>query len=117
MSHFSTLKTKLSDKVILIESLKDLGYTVKEDTEIRGYHGATLKADIVAVLDCGVDIGWTNYTDSYELAGDMWALDKADINVGELINAVNQKYAVNTALAAARQSGMQNATIKVAVAT
>ncbi|MEM7770576.1 MAG: DUF1257 domain-containing protein, partial [Cyanobacteria bacterium P01_A01_bin.37] len=51
MSHFSTLRTKITDSVVLTQSLSDLGIAVKENADIRGYNGQRVRADIVAVLE------------------------------------------------------------------
>jgi hypothetical protein len=39
MSHFSTLRTKITDAEILKTSLRDLGINVKTETDLRGYQG------------------------------------------------------------------------------
>jgi hypothetical protein len=57
MSHFSTLRTKITDGQILINSLRDLGYTVKLNAEVRGYNGQRVRADIVAQLEGDYDLG------------------------------------------------------------
>ena len=59
MSHFSTLRTKITDAEILKSSLRDLGATVKTEASIRGYNGQSVRADIVAVLEGDYDIGWS----------------------------------------------------------
>ncbi|MEO0648110.1 MAG: DUF1257 domain-containing protein, partial [Cyanobacteria bacterium J06650_10] len=59
MSHFSTLRTKITDAEILKSSLNDLGVNVKTEANIRGYNGQNVRADIVAVLEGDYDIGWS----------------------------------------------------------
>jgi len=39
MSHFSTLRTKITDAEILKASLRDLGISVKTEADVRGYNG------------------------------------------------------------------------------
>ena len=51
MSHFSTLRTKVSDAEILKNSLRDLGITTNTEADVRGYNGQSIRADIVAVLE------------------------------------------------------------------
>ncbi|MGK7915948.1 MAG: DUF1257 domain-containing protein, partial [Prochloraceae cyanobacterium] len=63
MSHFSTLRTKITDAVILTNSLRDLGINVKTNAEVRGYNGQQVRADIVAVLEGEYDLGWSENGD------------------------------------------------------
>jgi hypothetical protein len=63
MSHFSTLRTKITDAEILKNSLRDLGLQVKTNADVRGYNGQRLRADIVAVLEGDYDLGWSRNAD------------------------------------------------------
>jgi len=115
MSHFSTLRTKITDVAILKTSLSDLGLTVKENADVRGYNGQRLRADLVAVLDGEYDLGWSHNGDgTYDLIADLWGVAKKH-NQTELINSINQKYAVNKTLAEVKQRGLQNANVKLVV--
>lgn len=118
MSHFSTLKTKLTNAEVLTKSLSDLGYTVHQGANVAGYHGAEAKADISVTLGDGkVGLGWiwSNQNECYEAIGDFWAIDKEGVNLAQIINTLNQKYAVNQTLASVKQPGLANANIKLAV--
>ncbi|MGV2829426.1 DUF1257 domain-containing protein [Myxosarcina sp. GI1(2024)] len=113
MSHFSTLRTKISDAEILTNSLKDLGINVKTNADVRGYNGQRLRADIVAVLDGEYDLGWSENSDgTFDLIADLWGVAKKH-NQTELINSINQKYAVNKTLSEVKQRGLQNANVKL----
>ncbi len=113
MSHFSTLRTKISDAEILQNSLRDLGINTKIDADVRGYNGQRLRADIVAVLEGEYDLGWSRNADgSFDLIADLWGVAKKH-NQTELINSINQKYAVNKTLSDVRQHGLQNADVKL----
>jgi Protein of unknown function (DUF1257) len=101
MSHFSTLRTKITDAEILKASLKDLGVQIKTEADVRGYHGQRVRADIVAVLEGEYDLGWSQNTEKH--------------NQTELINSINQKYAINKTLVAAKRPGLQNANVKLVV--
>lgn len=115
MSHFSTLRTKITDAEILKSSLSDLGVTVKSEANIRGYNGQNVRADIVAVLEGDYDIGWSRNTDgSFDLIADLWGVAKKH-NQTELINSINQKYAVNKTLAEVKRPGLQNANVRLVV--
>lgn len=113
MSHFSTLRTKITDAVILTNSLRDLGINVQTNAEVRGYNGQQVRADIVAVLEGEYDLGWSQNTDgTFDLIADLWGVAKKH-NQTELINSINQKYAVNKTLSEVKQRGLQNANVKL----
>ncbi len=113
MSHFSTLRTKITDAVILTNSLRDLGINVKTNAEVRGYNGQQVRADIVAVLEGEYDLGWSENGDgTFDLIADLWGVAKKH-NQTELINSINQKYAVNKTLYEVKQRGLQNANVKM----
>jgi hypothetical protein len=113
MSHFSTLRTKIANAEILTNSLRDLGIEVKTNADVRGYNGQRLRADIVAVLDGEYDLGWSRNADgSFDLIADLWGVAKKH-NQTELINSINQKYAVNQTLNDVKQRGLQNANVKL----
>lgn len=115
MSHFSTLRTKINDVEILKVSLRDLGISVKNDADVRGYNGQRVRADLVAVLDGEYDLGWSRNTDgTFDLIADLWGVAKKH-NQTELINSINQKYAVNKTLTEVKQRGLQNANVKLVV--
>lgn len=113
MSHFSTLRTKVTDSQILQQSLRDLGFTVKTQAEVRGYNSQRVRADIVATLEGDYDLGWSQNPDgSYDLIADLWGVAKK-YNQTELINSINQKYSVNKTLADVKRPGLQNANVKL----
>ncbi|HIK38416.1 MAG: DUF1257 domain-containing protein [Geminocystis sp.] len=115
MSHFSTLRTKITDAEVLINSLKDLGLTVKLNADVRGYNNQRIRADIVAVLEGEYDLGWSRNADgTFDLIADLWGVAKKH-NQTELINSINQKYAVNKTLKEVKQRGLQNANVKLVV--
>ena len=113
MSHFSTLRTKITDVEILKSSLRDLGITARNSADVRGYNGQRVRADLVAVLEGEYDLGWSRNTDgSFDLIADLWGVAKKH-NQTELINSINQKYAVNKTLTEVKRPGLQNAKVKL----
>ena len=115
MSHFSTLRTKICDAEILQQSLRDLGLTVRAQADVRGYNGQRVRADIVAQLEGEYDLGWSRNPDgSFDLIADLWGVAKKH-NQTELINSINQKYAVNKTLIEAKRPGLQNANVRLMV--
>ncbi len=113
MSHFSTLRTKVTDAEILKSSLRDLGIEVKTNADVRGYNGQQVRADIVAMLEGEYDLGWSRNADgSFDLIADLWGVAKKH-NQTELINSINQKYAVNRTLTEVQRAGLQNANVQL----
>jgi hypothetical protein len=105
MSHFSTIKTQITDERILIQSLQDLGFSVQTSAQVRGHNGLRLQADVVAVLPGHYDLGWTKNADStYDLVADLWGVAKQH-NQQQLLDAINQKYAVNKTISEIKRLG------------
>jgi hypothetical protein len=115
MSHFSTLRSKLTDTETLKVALQDLGIKVKTNAEVRGLCNQTIKADIVAVLDGDCDLGWQRNSDgSLAVIADLWGVATKH-NLANLMDVVNQKYAINKTLEAVKRPGLQNANVKLSL--
>lgn len=115
MSHFSTLRSKLTDAELLKASLRDLGFTLRSNAEVRGAGCQRVRADIVAVLDGDFDLGWSrNAEGSFDLVADLWGVARKH-NMANLLSLINQKYAVNKTLAAVHRPGLQQANVKLVV--
>lgn len=113
MSHFNTLRSRLTDAEMLKASLRDLGITVKTNSEVRGTGCQRAHADIVAVLEGDFDLGWSRNADgSLDLIADLWGVARKH-NMAELLASINQKYAVNKTLAEVRRPGLQSANVKL----
>lgn len=106
MSHFSKVKTQIKDKSILISALKELEYTVKENTMIKGYQGKTLKGDVVVKTGGAYDVGFVNENDNFNMIADWWGLRKI-IGIGEkaFLNKVQKEYTVQKVLKEAKRKG------------
>ena len=104
--HFSTLRTKITDAEILVKSLQDLGIIVKREADVRGSSSQRVRVDIVAVLEGDYDLGWSRNTDgSFDLIADLWGVAQKHSQT-ELINSINQKYAVNKTLKEVKERGL-----------
>ena len=113
MSHFSTLRSKLTDAEILKASLRDLGMTFRTDSKVRGLCNQSVPADIVLALEGDCDLGWARSEDgSFAIVADLWGVAKHH-NLEKLMSAINQKYAINKALTAVKRPGLQNANVKL----
>tara|TARA_B100000287_G_scaffold166500_1_gene157060 strand:+ start:5499 stop:5894 length:396 start_codon:yes stop_codon:yes gene_type:complete len=95
MSHFSTIKTTIKEKPILLEALELLQYDVKENQELvvgNVYHAQNhpiVQADVCIAKDIG--FRWNDEDQKYELVTDLetWSLP---IPPERLIEKVTQQY-------------------------
>jgi hypothetical protein len=70
MSHFTKIRTKITDRKSLIEALQNLNYNVEENVSIIGYQGAHQLGDVVVKTSGGYDIGFVKNSDQiYEMWG------------------------------------------------
>ena len=96
MSHFSTIKTQLKDKDILLEALNLLQYNVKEkqDLVIENPSHAEEHPVMNACIAVAPDIGfcWNEDTQSYDLYSDeqTWTLPTPP---NRFVDKVTQQYA------------------------
>jgi Protein of unknown function (DUF1257) len=120
MSHFSTVRVQIKQGEVLHDTLLDLGYTIAQNTEVRGYQGKTTIADYVVRQSNGYDLGFRRVAEEYELVADFWG---AKIDQKQFINAVTQKYAHKLLLKTTLAQGfnveaeevMQDGTVRVVV--
>ena len=95
MSHFSTIKTQLKDKDVLLEALELLQYTVneKQDLVIENPSHAEEHPVMNACVAVAPDIGfcWNEQTESYDLYSDeqTWSLN---VPPARFMDKVNQQY-------------------------
>jgi hypothetical protein len=95
MSHFTKIKTKLSDRVTLEKSLSDLNIEWEVGAEkIRGYKNQEHSAEIVVRQKNNHDIGFKWNGKEYELVTDLMFWDQK-YSVNKFLNQVNQRYAFN----------------------
>ena len=102
MSHFSTIKTKITDREALIEALERLGERVNvpwKGTSVvelvitnpsHAEEHPTMEVDIAI----GVDVGfkWNQYTETYELIADRQTWEK-NVPIERFMEKVTQQYA------------------------
>ena len=73
MSHFSRIKTQMVEKEFLLAALKDLGYTVRDEShEIHSFGARTAQVDLSVSLKLGTEIGFRKTAEQYEIIGDWW---------------------------------------------
>jgi predicted NACHT family NTPase len=91
-SHFSTLRTRITDAECLIKALQSLGIEGKTNADVRGFQGQRLRVDVVAVLNGDFDIGWSeNEEGTFDVIADLWGVSQKH-NQTELINSINQMF-------------------------
>ena len=97
MSHFSTIKTKIKDKEILVQALLLLQYNVQEDQELINpinHQHEKVKVDV----SIGNDIGFRLNKDGvYELVADIQTW-KDPVPPRRFVEKVTQQYAKATIL-------------------
>ncbi|HWP34602.1 MAG TPA: DUF1257 domain-containing protein [Thermodesulfobacteriota bacterium] len=107
MSHFTTVKTKITDQEALVAALEDLGYrTVRGETVIRGWRQATERVDVAARLGA-FDIGFRRGADgTYDAVADWWGVRTYEgVSQSEFMRRVTQRYAYHKVLSEARRRG------------
>jgi Protein of unknown function (DUF1257) len=102
MSHFTTIKVQIENGEILQQALQELGYKVERNTMVRGYKGNKIEAEYAIRQVNGYDLGFRKQGASYELIADFWG---AQIDEQAFVNAVTQKYAHKSLMAAAAAQG------------
>ncbi len=110
MSHFSTVRTQLKNKELLLSSLNNLGLaaqvapSVEERIPVRGYAGKTVLADIAIAQANGQDIGFRWNGKTYEMVADLefWA---QGVSVERFLEKITQRYSVNAVLESAAEGG------------
>jgi hypothetical protein len=120
MSHFSTVRVQIKQGEVLHEALLDLGYTIVQNAEVRGYQGNKTTADYVVRQSNGYDLGFRRVAAEYELVADFWG---AKIDQKLFVNQVTQKYAHKLLLKTTAEQGfnleaeevMQDGTVRVVV--
>ena len=110
MSHFSTIKTQLKDKDVLLEALNLLQYNVKEkqDLVIENPSHAEDQPVMNACIGVAPDIGfcWNEQTQSYDLYSDeqTWSLPTPP---NRFVDKVTQQYARMTIHNTMKEEGWQ----------
>jgi hypothetical protein len=106
MSHFTRIRTKLTDIHTVQQALEELGYTIQSG-RVRGYGGQEAEADLVVDTETGYDIGFRQEGGAVVMVADLWGLR---INREEFLNRVTQQYAYLTVVEQAKEQGWQMTT-------
>ncbi|HEY8369001.1 MAG TPA: DUF1257 domain-containing protein [Thermodesulfobacteriota bacterium] len=107
MSHFTTVKTKITDLDALRAALADLGYAVVEgETQIRGWRNTSQSVDIAARLGA-FDIGFRRGADgTYDAVADWWGVKTYEgLSQADFMRRVTQRYAYHKVIGEASRQG------------
>ena len=109
MSHFTTIKTQISQKEVLVEALQLLGYYAEENQELKvtGAHGVNhevVNADLAISKDIGFRLNET--TGTYELVTDLETWSE-NVPVKRFIDKVNQQYSRMLVYSTVKEEGFQ----------
>ena len=108
MSHFTRLKTKITDRECLLKTLKNLNYNFEENSSIRGYNRRTRKADVVIKTHGEFDVGFVRKSsdDSFQILADWYgAAQSVGCARKEFVDKVQREYATTKVLHELRKKG------------
>ena len=97
MSHFTEIKTQIKDIEALRSACQELGLTLLQNAEARGYYENKTKGDYVVQLKGPYDIALNKQTDgTYGLTADLWQ-GHVEKEVGQGYGTLLQLYGVHKA--------------------
>ena len=115
MSHFSKIKTRITNKKYLVEALKKMNYEILNQTKCRGYSGNTIDADIVIkVPDTDYNIAFVKNNKNYDLVADWYGIKNVnsskivteiETNITIIENKIKQQYAYNNTIEKLKDKG------------
>src|SRR5687768_14510100 len=105
MSHFTRLRTRMTEKDYLIRALTDLGYTWQGgNVEIRGYGGKKMAVEImIPTHNPGYEIGFSKVGGNYEIIADWWGIK--ELNKDQLEAQLNKRYAYHATIDKLKEQG------------
>ncbi len=105
MSHFTTIETQIRDESALRAACEEMGFTLLEKTQARGYSLNRIKGDYVIRLKGPYDIAVNRQEDgTFGLTCDWWG-GHVEQEVGTNYGRLLQLYGVCKAQAEARRKG------------
>ena len=105
MSHFTTIKTQIKDIEALRLACTELGLSLLQKTDARGYGGNKLAGEYTIKLKGPFDIAVQRQKEgAYGFTSDLWA-GHVEQEVGKNYGRLLQLYAVHMATKEARKKG------------
>ena len=106
MSHFTEIKTQIKDIEALRLACAELGLTLLQNAEARGYYENRTKGDYVVRLKGPYDIAVNKQPDgTFGLTADLWQ-GQVENEVGQGYGKLLQLYGVHKASIEARKKGL-----------
>jgi len=107
MSHFSTIKTKLKDKDVLLKALLTIGLPVDVNKELENPVGHE-HAKVLCDITLGTDIGFrfNKQTETYELVTDIQTWNHS-IPPKRMVEKVTQEYAAELVTREVKKKGFE----------
>ncbi len=105
MSHFTTINTQIKDIEALRSACQEMGLTLLQNAEARGYYENKTKGDYVIKLNGPYDIALNQQPDgTFGLTADLWN-GHVEKEVGRGYGKLLQIYGVHKATSEARRKG------------
>lgn len=102
MSHFTRVRTELTDRRHLIDALEEMGHAIQENGRVRGWGGQHETADLVIRQSSGYDIGLRKTASGeYEVVADWMGAGDQE----EFTRRLRQENAAAAAIAQVRKQG------------
>lgn len=107
MSHFSKIKTMITDRALLEAALSQTGCTIQPDKQsIAGFRGEETPVDICVTLPKeDYEIGFILSDGKYELTADWWGFHTIDQKA--FLDKIVQRYAYLSTLQALEKQGFR----------
>ena len=107
MSHFTTINIRINDIRALKDAANEMGLTVSENTEARGFGSHRIRGDYVINLNGPFDAAVRKMEDGsgYEVIADLWH-GHVESELGKNFGTLKQLYGVHKTMREARNQGM-----------
>ena len=106
MSHFTEIKTEIKDSEALRLAYAELGLTLLQNAEARGYYEDRTNGDCVIQLKGPYDIALNKQADgTFGLTAELWR-GHVETEVGQKYGKLLQLYGVHKATIEARKKGL-----------
>jgi hypothetical protein len=105
MSHFTRVKTRMTDRTLIVRALEDLGHRPEVGAvEIRGWGGRKQQVEVrVPTRNRGYDIGFVRSNGHYDVVADWWGI--RDVPQAEFVAGVTRRYAYHATRARLEEQG------------
>ena len=104
MSHFTKIKTKITELLFLKKAISDMDLAYEEGKlKAKGWLWKRAKADLIIPTKSGYDIGFKYNGSSYDVVADWDSIN--DVDQENFISELSQRYAYNVVSDTLTQQG------------